>query len=85
MKTLLQKLVRLRNPNFSLDDSLDTLALVQFFWIQGLTIIRGLFVVFYFKKAKGLMLGKGVTFFNPSKILASIFFAERIASFNFIS
>jgi len=68
MKTLLQKLVRLRNPNFSFDDSLDTLALLQFFWIQALAIIRGLFVVFYFKKTKGLMLGKGVTFFNPSKI-----------------
>lgn len=68
MKTLLQKLIRLRNPNFKFDDNLDTLALIQFFWIQGLAIIRGLFVFFYFKKTKGLMLGKAVTFFNVSKI-----------------
>jgi len=68
MKTLLQKLIQLRNPNFKFDESLDSVALMQFFWIQGMCIIRGLFVLFYFKKTKGLMRGKGVTFFNLSKI-----------------
>lgn len=68
MKKLLQKLIQLRNPDFKFDDGLDSAALIQFFWIQGIAIIRGLRVVFYFKKTKGLMLGKDVTFFNPSKI-----------------
>ncbi len=68
MKALLQKLIQLRNPAFKFDENLDSLALLQFFWIQGIAIIRGLFVFIYFKKAKGLMLGRAVTFFNPSKI-----------------
>lgn len=68
MKALLQKLIQLRNPAFKFDEDLDSLALLQFFWIQCIAIIRGIFVVFYFKKTKGLMLGKAVTFFNPSKI-----------------
>jgi acetyltransferase-like isoleucine patch superfamily enzyme len=68
MKALLQKLIQLRNPTFKFDESLDSLALLQFFWIQGINVFRGLFVFIYFKKAKGLMLGRAVTFFNPSKI-----------------
>jgi acetyltransferase-like isoleucine patch superfamily enzyme len=68
MKALLQKLIQLRNPDFKFDAHLDSAVLIQFLWIQGIALIRGLKVVFYFKKAKGLMLGKAVTFFNPSKI-----------------
>jgi acetyltransferase-like isoleucine patch superfamily enzyme len=44
------------------------LALVQFIWIQIGYICRGLKVLFLLRKPKGMMLGKGVSFFNSSKI-----------------
>ena len=68
MKSIIQKIIRLRNPNFQFDANLNSFALLQFIWIQGLSIFRGLKVLLFFKNPKGIMLGKGVTFFNSPKI-----------------
>jgi acetyltransferase-like isoleucine patch superfamily enzyme len=68
MKSIIQKLIQLRNPNFKFDEALNSLALVQFIWIQIGYICRGLKVLFLLRKPKGMMLGKGVSFFNSSKI-----------------
>lgn len=68
MKSIIQKIIRLRNPNFQFDANLNSFALFQFIWIQGLSIFRGLKVLLFFKNPKGIMLGKGVTFFNSPKI-----------------
>jgi len=68
MKSIIQKIIRLRNPNFQFDANLNSFALFQFIWIQGLSIVRGLKVLLFFKNPKGIMLGKGVTFFNSPKI-----------------
>lgn len=68
MKTLLQKIIQLRNPNFSFDDNITTAILMQFMWIQLVAMLRGLWVLFYGKRSKGMMLGKSVNFFYLSKI-----------------
>jgi len=68
MKKLIVKIIQLRNPHFELDDSLNLAALFQFVFIQICGLIRGCKVVFCFRKPKGMILGKGVTFFNISKI-----------------
>lgn len=68
MKKIIQRVIRLRNPNFKFDDSLNTFALLQFIWIQIGCLFRGLKVVCYFKNPKGMMLGKQVSFFNSPKI-----------------
>ncbi|RZJ51234.1 MAG: acyltransferase [Chryseobacterium sp.] len=68
MRTIVEKIIQLRNPDFRIDDSLNSGAILQFVWIQFWSIIRGLRVLFFFKNPKGMLLGKRVSFFNPSKI-----------------
>ena len=68
MKAIIQKIIQFRNPNFKFDEALNTRALFQFIWIQVWSIIRGLKVLLFLKNPKGMLLGKGVTFFNISKI-----------------
>ncbi len=68
MKSIVQKIIQLRNPNFKFDEALNSGALLQFIWIQVGYLFRGLKVLFLFRKPKGMMLGKGVSFFNISKI-----------------
>jgi acetyltransferase-like isoleucine patch superfamily enzyme len=68
MKKLIIKIIQLRNPDFKLDEALNTDALFQFVFIQISYLIRGFRVVFCYRKPKGMMLGKGVSFFNISKI-----------------
>ncbi len=68
MKNIVQRAIKLRNPDFKFDDSITTITLIQFIWVQLIAMLRGVCVVFYLKKPRGLMLGKSVTFFNPSKI-----------------
>ncbi|RNA61975.1 acyltransferase [Chryseobacterium nematophagum] len=68
MKTIVEKIIRFRNPNFSIDDSLNSGALLQLIWDQFWSFIRGLKVIFFLKNPKGMLLGKRVNFFNTSKI-----------------
>lgn len=68
MKSIVQKIIQLRNSNFKFDEALNSGALLQFIWIQVGYLFRGLKVLFLFRKPKGMMLGKGVSFFNISKI-----------------
>lgn len=68
MKNLIQKIVQHRNPNFSFDDNLNSFALLQFIWIQSMSLFRGLKVALYLKNPKWMMLGKDVSFFNCPKI-----------------
>ncbi len=68
MKTLVEKIIKLRNPGFSLDKSLNAGALFELVWIQLWSFVRGLQVLLYLKKPKGMLLGKRVSFFNISKM-----------------
>lgn len=68
MKKLIAKIIQLRNPAFEFDEALSVSALLQFIFIQVSCLTRGFQVVFFFRKPKGMMLGKGVAFFNISKI-----------------
>lgn len=68
MKTIAEKIIRLRNPDFTIDDALNSGAILQLIWIQLWSIIRGLKVIVFFKNPKGMLLGKRVSFFNPSKM-----------------
>jgi acetyltransferase-like isoleucine patch superfamily enzyme len=83
MKTVLQKVIQLRNPDFRFDPNLNTFAILQFIWIQLWCLIRGLKVVFLLKKPKGLMLGKQVHFFNSPKIAWGKFL--RLGNHTYIS
>lgn len=68
MKTIVEKIIRLRNPDFSLDEALNSRALFQLVWVQFWSFFRGLKLIFNFKNPKGMLLGKRVSFFNTSKM-----------------
>ena len=68
MKMVIEKIIQQRNPNFKFDDNLNSGALFQFIWIQIGCLFRGFRVLFMLRKPKGMMLGKGVSIFNSSKI-----------------
>lgn len=83
MKSFIQKIIQLRNPNFQFDASLNTFALIQFVLIQVSCIIRGLKLLVFFKNPKGILLGKSVVFFNSPKIKFGRFL--KIGSYSYLS
>ena len=68
MKSLIEKIIRFRNPSFAFDKNLNSLALIQFILIQIKALIRGFRLFLFLKNPKGALLGKKVKFFNLSKI-----------------
>lgn len=68
MKFLLTRLVRLRNPNFSLDTAIDDRIIIGFILRQILALFRGLKVLLKGKNPKLMLLGKGVSFQVSHKI-----------------
>lgn len=73
MKSLLQKVIRRRNPSFSFDSELGNVALCSFIWTQCMGLLRGLKILFFFKNPKMAILGKRVSFFNTPKIVLGRF------------
>jgi len=61
MKKLLIKLVQLRNPNFTLHHAIDNRILFSFCTSTALQLLRGLRVLWFFRKNKGAMFGSGVS------------------------
>lgn len=68
MKTIIQSIIKRRNPNFTFDENLSSYALMQFILIQLKAVFRGLKVICYLKNPAGMMLGKKVSFFNLPNI-----------------
>jgi len=68
MKTLIENVIKLRNPTFQFDKGLNTFALLQFCLIQLGNLIRGCKLLLLLKNPKGALLGTDVHFFNPTKI-----------------
>ncbi|SIS70926.1 Acetyltransferase (isoleucine patch superfamily) [Chryseobacterium ureilyticum] len=68
MKTIVEKIIRLRNPGFCMDNCLDSRAILQLAWVQLWSFLRGLKVLLFLKPPKGMLLGKRVGFFNISKM-----------------
>ncbi|MDX2172773.1 MAG: acyltransferase [Bacteroidota bacterium] len=68
MKNIIQYIIRLRNPKFTFDAKLNAFALFQFSFIQMASLLRGTKMFLFFKKPKGILIGKNVKFFNLPKI-----------------
>ena len=68
MKAILEKIIRLRNPNFNLHKDINTVILISFAWLTFWSLVRGFSLLFYLKNPKMAMLGRAVTFFNSPKI-----------------
>jgi acetyltransferase-like isoleucine patch superfamily enzyme len=83
MKRIVEKIIQLRNPNFKFDEALPFAPILEFVCRQVLCLFRGLKVVLFFRNPKGMMLGRGVSFFYMSKIKWGKFL--RLGDFVYIS
>lgn len=68
MKTLIQKIVRLRNPHFTLDESLRSADLIQFVWQQLVALLRGGCLWFSLRNPRGMLRGARVQFHYRHRI-----------------
>ena len=83
MKRIVEKIIQMRNPNFKFDAALPLATILEFVWMQSRCLLRGFKVVFFFRKPKAMMLGRGVSFFFISKIKWGKFL--RLGDFVFVS
>jgi acetyltransferase-like isoleucine patch superfamily enzyme len=83
MKRIVEKIIQMRNPNFKFDAALPFATILEFVWMQSRCLLRGFKVVFFFRKPKAMMLGRGVSFFYISKIKWGKFL--RLGDFVFVS
>jgi acetyltransferase-like isoleucine patch superfamily enzyme len=67
MRTILEQIIRKRNPNFKLDKAVTLRILISFVFLQILALLRGMKLLFRFKNPKKALLGKNVSFFNVYK------------------
>lgn len=68
MKTLIETLIRLRNPAFRFDPELSSATLIRFIRAQLMMLTRSLRLLLRFRNPKGATLGSGVKFFNLPQI-----------------
>ncbi len=68
MTSIFERLIRLRNPNFSFAPSIESRTLYSFIWTQMWSMIRGWKLLFLGKKPKMALLGRNTRFFNSHKL-----------------
>ncbi|MEZ0609104.1 DapH/DapD/GlmU-related protein [Fibrella sp. WM1] len=68
MKALLERIIRLRNPQFRLAPTLSMSLIWAFSWQQGLALLRGSRVLLQGRNPKAMLRGRGVRFFNLPQI-----------------
>jgi acetyltransferase-like isoleucine patch superfamily enzyme len=68
MKKIIEYLVRMRNPQFRFDPGLNDRAIWQFAYMQTWAFLRGCRLLLAGRAPRGMILGKGVRFFNLPKI-----------------
>lgn len=68
MKALINQIIRLRNPGFTFSEEVDGRMIFLFLCRTAFSMFRGLRVLLLGKRPKGLLLGKGVSFWYSHKI-----------------
>ncbi|ARK10861.1 acyltransferase [Fibrella sp. ES10-3-2-2] len=68
MKTVLERIVRLRNPQFSFSPALTSNLILAFCWQQTLALLRSSTLLLRGRSPKGMIRGRDVQFFNLSQI-----------------
>ncbi len=68
MKSLLEKVIQKRNPNFRFDEGVSSSLLMELAWDKLWASIRSYKLLFRFRLPQKLFLGKGVRFFHLSNI-----------------
>lgn len=82
-KKVIIQLIRKRNPQFDLDPVVNGYLLQAFVRYHFWCLFRGLRILLWFRRPKGLMLGEGVRFFNFPRIHFGKFL--RLGSYVYVS
>ena len=70
MKSLIQKLIRFRNPNFKFDDAITSSMILELIYDKSLMFARAIrYHLIRFKKPKFVFFGKDVRFYNYKNIV----------------
>lgn len=64
MRSIINRLIRLRNPGFQLDPAISSGIILEWALQQFWNLLRGLKVILRLRKPKMLLLGRRVSFFN---------------------
>ncbi|MEM6725345.1 MAG: acyltransferase [Bacteroidota bacterium] len=68
LRSLLIKIVRRKNPSFTLDPAVTSSVILRLMWIKFWAFARGFRILLAGKKPKMLLLGRGVQLFNTRNI-----------------
>lgn len=68
MKKIVEKIIRLRNPYFKIDERISIRILILFSMQQMFLMLRSARLLLYWRLPKKMLLKRGVTFFNLSGI-----------------
>jgi acetyltransferase-like isoleucine patch superfamily enzyme len=68
MKSIIENIIRLRNPSFQFDPAISQFAILHFLWNSITRVFRGFRVLLFLKNPKWAMFSPGVRFFNLPKI-----------------
>lgn len=68
MRNLIEKTIKLRNPNFKFDDNIDFGTIISLAGEKAIEYLRSFKVLLRGKRTNKLFLGRGVKFFNLKKI-----------------
>ncbi len=68
MKYWIEKIIRLRNPDFQFDEGVGSRLLFALMWEKSSCFLRGLKVLFWFKRPSMIFLGRGVSFFHVANM-----------------
>ncbi len=81
VKHILERLIKLRNPKFEFDSSVQTGVILKYFWVQFASLLRGIVIVFRMRNPKYALIGKGVKILN----LAGLSFGRYLKLGNYVS
>lgn len=68
MRTIIEKIIQFRNPNFRLNSAISSIALISYLYSNIWSVIRGCKLIVFGKNPKMALLGSNVKFFNLAKI-----------------
>lgn len=83
MKTILERIIQGRNPNFRFAPTLTSSLILAFCWQQGMALLRGGMLILRGRQPKWMIRGRGVRFFNLSQIRWGRFF--KLGDFVYLS
>lgn len=64
LRTIIQKIIQRKNPQFELDKAVTSAVIVQLVWTKFWSVIRGFKLIFHGKAPTLIFFGRGVKLFN---------------------